>query len=266
MKRTSLVMIGMLVLIFAASIAGFAQNATPEVTPDVTPNAGVNVRDTRYCEILPVALQQGKLIASVYNTLGHNDCPAEAWQALDVNAIKQQFHAVYVLMNGPRYWLMDQIIGKGATRNGDNVVIGGLGFTKRAEVTLTLTDMKTIPYQTREIQRDTEYIFDAGKPIYELIAPDGSTYVMQTYSQQVDATLAMTDLATLADRLKLPSGWKYQVVVLDHDLTLSAHGVAHLVQDDLDNSYQRIEPSDLGTPEATESATAAATVEATAAA
>jgi len=69
----------------------------------------------------------------------------------------------------------------------------------------------------------------------------------------------MADLATLGDRLRLPPGWKYQVVTLTSDLTLSANGVAHLVQDEFDNSYQRIEPSDLGTPEATESATAEAT-------
>ena len=65
---------------------------------------------------------------------------------------------------------------------------------------------------------------------------------------------------TLGDRLKLPTGWKYQVVTLDKDLVLSANGVAHLTQDDFDNSYQRIEPSDLGTPEAPQAATMAGTV------
>ena len=253
MKRRLIV--GMMALVFAASMSVLAQEATQAVTP----NPGVGVRGARYCEVLPIVLQQGKLVASVYNTLGHNDCPADLWQAMDVNAIKQQFNALYVLLNGPRYWLMDQIIGRGDTQNGESVVIGGLGFTKRAEVVLTLADMRTIPYQIRDIERDTEYIFDAGKPIYELISPDGDTYVMQTYSQQVDPTLTMADLATLGDRLRLPPGWKYQVVTLTSDLTLSANGVAHLVQDEFDNSYQRIEPSDLGTPEATESATAEAT-------
>jgi hypothetical protein len=51
----------------------------------------------------------------------------------------------------------------------------------------------------------------------------------------------MADLATLGSRLALPPGWEYQVGVLDRDLVLSAEGVAHLVQDDLTNSYQRME-------------------------
>lgn len=254
MKRTGLWTIAVIVLILAASGGVWAQDATPEVTP----NAGVGVRDTRYCEVLPIVMRDGKLVASVYNTLGHNDCPPDAWAAMDTAAIKQQFNALYVLLNGPRYWLMDTISGQGETLNGESVTIGGLGFTKRAEVVLTLADMKTLPYQTRAIERMTEYVFDAGKPIYELSAPDGATYVMQTYSQQIDPALTMADLATLGARLTLPEGWTYQVVTLESDLILSARGVAHLIQDDLGNSYQRIEPADLGTPEPEPTAAATA--------
>jgi metal-sulfur cluster biosynthetic enzyme len=240
-----------------ATGAALAQEATPEATPDVA--AGKNVRNLRYCEILPVAMKGGKLVASVYNTIGLNDCPADAWKAMDVSAIKKQFGAVEVEMNGPRYWMMDEIIGKGASKNGETVMIGGLGFTKRAEVVLTLRTMQAISYQEREIERETEYIFYKGKPVYELVSPDGKVYVMQTYSQTVDPELIMEDLPTLGDRLKLPDGWTYREVILDQDMTLSANGVAHLIQDDFQNSYQRIEPTDLvdATPEATPEATAA---------
>jgi metal-sulfur cluster biosynthetic enzyme len=257
MRRSLLPII--LTFCLVATGTALAQEATPEATPDVA--AGRNVRNVRYCEVLPVVLKQGKLVASVYNTLGLNDCPEDAWKAMDVNAIRKQFGAVEVELNGPRYWMMDEITGKGVSKNGETVTIGGLGFTKRAEVVLTLNTMKPVTYQEREIERETEYVFDQGKPVYELLSPDGHTYVMQTYSQTVDPKLTIDDLPTLGDRLELPDGWTYREVILDQDMSLSANGVAHLIQDDLQNSYQRIEPTDRvdATPEATWEATPEAT-------
>ena len=151
-------------------------------------------------------------------------------------------------MNGPRYWVMDQIVGHGATQSGETVMIGDIGFTKRAEVVLSPDTLESIPYVVRDIERDTQYTFQAGKPVYELVSPSGDTYVMQTYSQVIDPSLSLEDLLTLDSRLDLPAGWRYQVVMLDRDLVLSAAGVAHLVQDDLNNSYQRIEATDLAPP------------------
>lgn len=235
-----------------------------QATPTLSATAGGigDLRNVRYCEILPVVRQGVKLVASVYNTLGLNDCPDESWKAMDVDAIKKQFKAFEVQMNGPRYFMMNQIISKGATANGETVMIGGLGFTKRAEVVLSLTTMKSIPYEVRDIERDTTYVFKKGNTVFELVDADGNTYVMQSYSLTVDATLTVDDLPTLGDQLKLPKGWVFQTVELDHDLVLTANGVAHLVQDDLSNSYQRIESADLTATQVdvpTETVTASAT-------
>jgi len=221
-----------------------------------------DLRNVRYCEILPVVRQGLKLVASVYNTLGLNDCPDEVWKVMDVSAIKKQFKAFEVQMNGPRYFMMNQIISKGATANGETVTIGGMGFTKRAEVVLSLTTMKSLPYEVRDIERDTTYVFKKGNTVFELVDADENTYVMQSYSLTVDATLTVDDLPKLGDRLKLPKGWVFQSELLDHDLVLTANGVAHLVQDDLSNSYQRIEAADLTSSlvdMATEAVTASAT-------
>lgn len=235
-----------LTLLMMVTGSGAVQGAAPTPTLATTPNAGMNIRNTRYCEILPIVLKQGKLVAAVYNTLGLNDCPTDAWSKMDVAAIKQQFGALEVELNGPRYWMMDQIIGKGATQSGETVIIGGLGFTKRAEVVLTPRDLRKITvYQERDIERETQYIFKAGQPTFQLVAPDGKTYVMQTYAQIVDTKLTYQDLPKLGERLKLPKGWKFQMVTPDKDLVLTATGIAHLVQDDLDNSYQRLEAADL---------------------
>ena len=41
-------------------------------------------------------------------------------------------------------------------------------------------------------------------------------------------------------RLKLPPGWSYRSRILDQDLVASASGEATIIQDDLQNTYQRL--------------------------
>lgn len=54
-------------------------------------------------------------------------------------------------------------------------------------------------YIDMPIARDTHYTFDAGTPGYELVRPDGRTYVMQAYSHEVDDQLTMQSLRTLGE-------------------------------------------------------------------
>ncbi|OWY60837.1 hypothetical protein B7486_67035, partial [cyanobacterium TDX16] len=81
--------------------------------------------------------------------------------------------------------------------------------------------------------------FEAGQPIFELTSPEGDVFVMQSFSQRVDPELAYEDLEALGDLLTLPEGWSYASQVLDEELLLDSGGVARLVQDDLNNSYQQ---------------------------
>jgi len=62
-----------------------------------------NARNERYGEIF-VITQSG---VEVYNTTGVNDCPAELWDALDLEALKQEHGALSVQKNGPHFWMMD---------------------------------------------------------------------------------------------------------------------------------------------------------------
>ena len=77
--------------------------------------------------------------------------------------------------------------------------------------------------------------------MYELISPE-HTYVMQTYAQIIDPKLTEADLSQLNGRLKLPEGWKFNVFRLDEDLVLKtvSDREAHVTQDDLLNTYQRL--------------------------
>lgn len=47
------------------------------------------------------------LRVDVYNSYLLNDCPAEAWERLDSEQLKQEFQASAVILNGPRYWMID---------------------------------------------------------------------------------------------------------------------------------------------------------------
>jgi hypothetical protein len=65
---------------------------------------------------------------------------------------------------------------------------------------------------------------------------------MQSYAQIVDDTLTIESLAGLGDRLHLPTGWHYRVPILEQDLVLRTSGLITVIQDDLDNTYQRLDP------------------------
>ena len=199
-----------------------------------------DLRDLRYCELIVMKRDGISLQTTVYNTLGQNDCPAEAWQAITASAAETQFDALKVVLNGPRYWVLDGIQASGATAEGETVMVGGLGFTARAVLDLSLFDLRSKPYQERAVNRTTQWIYSAGKPMFLLQGPDGSKYAMQSYAQIVDKTQTYDDLASLAERLNLPAGWSFAVSIPAADMTYPATGQAIVVQDDLDNTYQKL--------------------------
>jgi hypothetical protein len=61
----------------------------------------------------------------------------------------------------------------------------------------------------------------------------------------VDPSLTLADLPGLDARLMLPAGWTYAVRKLDAPLLLKVNGEAFVIQDDLNNSYQRVTPADM---------------------
>ena len=199
-----------------------------------------HMRGARYGEIVVVTGGPFQFVGHVYNTLGLNDCPEATWKALDPKQIAKQWHARSVLLNGPRYFLMDRV---SIANPGPVATFGGLQARHLADVKISLfTILKghTKPYTENVVSRTTTYVYRAGRPVYELFSPDGREYVMQTYALIVDPNLTMTDLATLGKRLHLPSGWHYRVRTPDQDLVLKANGTAYVLQDELDNSYQRV--------------------------
>jgi hypothetical protein len=106
------------------------------------------------------------------------------------------------------------------------------------QATVKLASMNPAPYQPNQVDRKALFTFDAGREIYELIDPDGRRWVMQTWSQTVDPTLSLADLAGLAGRLSLPAGWRYEPRTPTSTLRVdTTNQIASVTQDDLANSY-----------------------------
>jgi haloalkane dehalogenase len=199
----------------------------------------------RYGEVLLVTGRLNRIEATVYNTLGLNDCRDDLWQTLDTDAIKKAYRARAVILNGPRYFLMDKV---SIADPGEEIFdFGGLRMRRLATVPLKLTSLlgglRRQPYSEQPVRRTTVYVWDQGREVYELVAPDGTTYVMQSYSLQVDPTLTEADLPKLGTRLQLPEGWRYRARRLEEEWALQIDGEARVLQDELENSYQRVEPS-----------------------
>ena len=67
---------------------------------------------------------------------------------------------------------------------------------------------------------------------------DGTPWVMLAFGQIIDPSLSYDGLRDLGSKLKLSPGWKYRVVTLDKDLTISTpQDYNWIVQDDPQNTY-----------------------------
>ncbi|MFE1309942.1 hypothetical protein [Streptomyces sp. NPDC058755] len=199
------------------------------------------VRNARYGEIILISPgERGELRAEVYNTMGLNDCPPEKWSALDAVSVAREAEVPAAWLNGPRFWLMDRITASGV---GDIRSFQGLEARRVAELEIpTGLDLNSRGnerfYKDQVVNRDNEWLFAAGKPVYQLLDADGRTYVMQAYSHIVDDTLTTDALPRLADRLQLPDGWTYREDTPARDLSLrTVNGQAHVLQDELENTY-----------------------------
>lgn len=202
-----------------------------------------DLRGARYGEVLLVTSREGQLTAAVYNTTGLNDCPPAIWRSLDPGQLAQDLGVLAVLLNGPRFWTLDRIT---AHATGEIRSFGGLQARWVAELPVPAgLDLAGQTgeryYRDMAIKRDTEWIFTAGRPVYEMLTPDGRTYVMQAYSHIVDDGLTLDSLPALGDRLHLPEGWRYRARTPDRELSLrTVTGEAHVLQDELQNTYMQL--------------------------
>jgi hypothetical protein len=199
--------------------------------------SATGLRGKRYCEVLLLHTAPAGLTADVYNSYPMNACPQSEWEQLNAQQIAQENQVLLANLNGPRYWLMDQI-DKTVGTSGPTKDFGGIEMTQRATVQITDPATAQKPYLTHEINRKTVFTFDKGSMVYELTDPQGQKWVMQSWSQEIDPTLSEADLADLTPKLALPAGWTYASRTLTAPLTIrTVAAPAKVTTDDLKNTY-----------------------------
>ena len=196
-----------------------------------------HMRGVRYGEVLAMFLRDTGLEAEVYGTQMLNDCPQELWDTLNADEIAKDMGAVFVKLNGPRYWLLDGLGSKVAVV--DPVFKDFNGIQMRRIATIPIgADFAAGPYTIRNVNRGAVFFFDAGKTVYEMVDPDGRAFVLHARCVGVDPGMTEESLATLGERLALPGGWSYRTRVLDAELVVDTSAtLATVVQDEFENTY-----------------------------
>ncbi len=241
-RRGAAAALALVALVLAACGSGAATTSTTSSTSSTAPGGlrattATGMFGRRYCELILVNAHSAPLTAQVWNTYPLNTCPPAAWAAVDTAAVASAHGSSAAVRNGPRYWAVDSVT-KYASTPLATADLGGLSM--HLDATLRLGSLSTTPYLPHRVDRNTVFSYRAGRTVFELHGADGSTWVMQSWSQQIDPGLVLADLAGLGFRLHLPAGWTYTTRVLSTPLRVMAVTTpAVVLQDDLGNSYSR---------------------------
>jgi hypothetical protein len=192
-----------------------------------------NTRDMRLCEILVVTLRG----IEIYNTTGVSDCPAQLWDALDLQQVRRQFRALKVEKNGPHFWMMDaQTVSFGTKASFGGIDARWVARLPLATALESATGSK--PYKVFTSKKTQKMVYEAGKPVYEIVDPNGNVYVLQAHEKQ----FPLDTLAKLGEQLKLPKGWQFHTQNLSEDLVLdlTPNQVIYAVGDEFHQYWTRI--------------------------
>jgi hypothetical protein len=189
----------------------------------------------RYCELFLVNAHSNPITSEVWNSYPLNEYLEASWRALDPADVAAQRGSPLAVRNGLRYWAVDSIT-KHSAGPLETANLGGIEMHRDA--VLRVGTLSTTAYVDHAVERNTVFRYDTGRKIYELESANGSTYVMQSWSQQMDPTLGQADLARLGSRPHLPVGWTFRTRVFSSPLRIvTTNTPAIVLQDDLGNTY-----------------------------
>jgi hypothetical protein len=147
------------------------------------------------------------LQARVYNTTGFPPCPAEEFDAIDVQELAKETGSELAWKNPRRFWMMDALTvdrGRGARRPG------------RREIQLPRQheDARNVRPAAGSIgdglspdaDPPAQPIRVPGRPVFLLRSPDEITWVMQTFTDHVDHGLTRALLPGWPGQARCPAG------------------------------------------------------------
>lgn len=185
-------------------------------------------RGYQYCELV---FDFGDAGMDIYSTSPVAPARLKWWENLDLEALAKEFGAQAVFKNGPQWWSMDEV----GVMVSEPVVVAGVEMVFGAHLPPGI--LSTPKYKVFSPAKTQNLLWKSGKPTYQLVDPDGHTYIIQGHKIPVDS------LANLRERFQqLPEGWKYRVQILTEDLVmkLTPDKPIPSVQDEFDQIYIRI--------------------------
>ncbi|RHY19484.1 hypothetical protein DYB25_008649 [Aphanomyces astaci] len=225
---------------FAATVALLAA-----LCPRLGADATTAVQNKRYCEILFVTSINGSFVADVFNTFGHNDCPVALWNAITPENAKSDPNTVAVVLNGPRYWKMDEFGPLTSPIVKESVVkfVGGLNMSLVGRVVIPMPSLAPPSYSMSTVTRNADWIWRAGTMGYFLTnTTSGDSFIMQSNKATSSET---SSLQSLESRFKtLPSTWTFTAMRLSEDLNITTPSLVGgaatfgvVIQDEFQNTY-----------------------------
>ena len=109
--------------------------------------------------------------------------------------------------------------------------IGNLRFSNVGQVKISLlsalqkktwdiANVVNVTYSPFVLQSKIHYIWNIGTLIHRLVAPNGDTYIMYAFTNEVATELKRETLIDLSGQLRLPDGWRYENVLLNKTITV----------------------------------------------
>lgn len=242
-------------LVFLSLLLGACNKTLPDDGANTKMVHVGNLHLVRYIEIFVVGgnVITGNLLANVYNTslvpnpdaTPNRDTAPQAYvEGVDKEAIKKQFGALGVAINGPKLWMIDFFdIPLGA-----NEEFNGRRIPWCATLHLTKTEMEQmgkLPYKVTTIERKSKLGYNKGTLVFLIDDSEGTTWVMKGFELGMKPRWTYEEFAAdPSSKFKqLPAGWKFRTKVLDDDLILVPQtGVATIMSDEFFNVYDKTGP------------------------
>ena len=108
----------------------------------------------------------------------------EAYKKIDPEKLAHELGVDMCAVNSGRFWMIDELeIVVGEVQDFHGVEMRWAGDMTGAEMIAQFQSA----YTPSLIYRNTNWIFNAGKPVYLLREPEGATWVLQEFTKDVDA-------------------------------------------------------------------------------
>ena len=118
---------------------------------------------------------------------------------VDVDALKEEYDVLSAFKNGPRLWTLDWV----EVMAGEERDFNGLKarWVTWLDVPKEMRKHEAVAYKPINVERDTQFGFDAGSPAFLLDDPEGNSWCMKSASLIVDPNQTYESLKDLGGRL-----------------------------------------------------------------